>query len=192
MDTRDLAQRALIIKHVADLTAAAIKRHRADLGDAMTNGDRVGVRSPDNPDLKVGMVYRTEPKATAAVTDRVAFTTWMTRHYPDNVESTARLIGDWSEIFAVLDKHAPHLLDRYTAVRDWAEEEVLHLTIRAKQACGPGGELDIPGVAYEPPGPGTVTVKLGDEGPAEIERLWREGRIDLRTGEVLALPVGQS
>ena len=192
MSTRDLALQALVIKHVCDTTTAAIKERRAALADELANGDRVGVTAPGEPDVEVGLVYRTKPKATAAVTDRPAFTAWMAERYPDNVEPTARLIGDWSEIFAVLEQHAPHLLDRHIAVRDWAEEEVLHLTVRAKQACGPGGELDIPGVAYEPPGPGTVTVKLSDDGPAVIEQLWREGRIDLRTGEVLALSAGQS
>ena len=192
MSARDLALQALIVKHVCDVTTAAIKERRAALADEMTNGDRVGVTAPGEPDVEIGLVYRTKPKPTAAVTDRAAFTAWMSQHYPDNVESAARLTGDWSEIFAVLERHAPHLLDRYTAVRDWAEEEVLHLTVRAKQACGPGGELDIPGVAYEPPGPGTVTVKLSEDGPAVIEQLWREGRIDLRTGEVLALPAGRS
>lgn len=190
MSTRDLALRALIVRHIADYTASAIKARRAELSDEMADGDRIAVTATDAPDLKLGQVWRTEPKGTASVTDRPGFTEWMAEHYPDGVDTALQVAeGRWEEAVGVLRLHAPHLLVPHMLVKRWAENEVLELTKRAKQACGPGGELDIPGVAYEPPGPGVVTVKLSDDGPALIEEMWRAGRIEL-DGTVKELPAG--
>lgn len=191
MSARDLAMRALVVKHLADVAAKAIKDRRADLGEALANGDRLNVTAPDSPDLDLGLVYRTKPKGTAGITDTQAFTEWMAAHYPDRIKWDTR-ISDFDEAVQVLREHAPHLVEDVPTVEPWAETEVLRCSERVKQACGPSGELDVPGVAYEPPGPGVVTVKLSDDGPAVIEQLWREGRIDLTTGEVLALPAGEA
>lgn len=191
MTTRDLALRALATKCIVDLATAAVKARRGELADELANGDRVKVTDPDHPAVKVGMVYRTEPVGTAAITDRDKFTDWMARHYPDRVRDVCT-ITSLDEAVAVLQAHAPQLLAFDMAVVDWAENEVLKFTEQARQPCGPGGELDVPGVVYEPPKPGVVTVKLSDDGPAVIERLWRQGRVELRTGEVLELPAGES
>jgi len=190
-DTRDLATSALIVKCIADFTADAIKARRHDLAEAMANGDRVSVVAPGHPDLNLGKVWRTEPKGTAAVTDALAFTDWMIEHYPDRVIGEYQIVeGHWNEVVAVLLEHAPHLLREHRQVVGWAENEVLRMTEQARQACGPGGECDVPGVAYEPPGAGVVTVTLSEDGPAAIEALWRAGRIDL-DGTVRALPGGE-
>lgn len=191
MSARDLALRALVTKHVADIATAAIKARRAELGDEMASGDRIGVTAPDEPELEVGMVYRTKPTGTATVTDRAAFTNWMASNYPDRVQVISSIERRWmGEAIKALADVAEHLITETPVVEPWAESEVLKLTEKARQACGPGGETDIPGVTYEPPKPGVVTVKLSDDGPAVIEQLWREGRIDLQSGEVLALPAG--
>lgn len=192
MSARDDALQALIVKHLADTTAAAIKARRQTLADEMANGDRIAITSPDAPELKLGQVYRTEPKGTAVVTDRAAFTAWMVEHYVGHVETVPQIAVDrWEEAVAVLREHAQDLLVDHQQVLDWAENEVLKLSLRAKQACGPGGELDIPGIAYEPAGPGVVTVRLSEDGPARIEELWRAGRIEL-DGTVKALPAGET
>lgn len=189
MSTRDLALRALIVKHLADRTAAAIREHRASLAEEMANGDRVTVASPDGP-AEMGQVWRTKPKGTATVTDRAAFTAWMAERYPERVDTVWQIPeGGWDAVVTLLQEHAPHLLTTHSLVSCWAENEVLKVTERARRACGPGGELDIPGVAYEPPGRGVVTVRLSEDGPALIEDLWRCGRIEL-DGTVTALPTG--
>lgn len=191
MNPRELAQQALIVKCVNDLTNDALKTRRTDLADTLANGDRVNVTSPDDPNVDIGMVYRTKPKGTPAVTDQAQFTKWMLDNYPDRVQQIPTIKpGDIGEAVVVLRRHAPHLVTTTPTVMDWAVNEVLKLTEQARQACGPGGELDVPGVAYEPPKPGAVTVKLSDDGPAVIERLWRTGRINFTTGEVRALPAG--
>lgn len=194
MSTRDLALAALVTKCIADLATAAVQDRRAELAAEMAAGDRVGVTAPGQPDVKVGIVYRTEPKGTGVVTDRAAFTKWMTDTYPGRVQVVVTLPRDPDKIAAaveVLYRHAPHLLSELPVVEPWAENEVLACTARAREACGPGGELDIPGIAYEPPGPGVVTVKLSGDGPAVIEALWCEGRIDLRTGHILELETSE-
>lgn len=188
MGARDLALRALVTKHLADTVTAATKTLRSDLGAEMANGDRVGITSPDNPELDLGMVYRTKPKGTAGITDTALFTGWMITHYPDRVQETYTITErDMGAAIKVLQEHAPDLVTATPVVMPWAASEVLALTEKARQACGPGGELGIPGVAYQPPASGTVTVRLSDDGPAAIERLWRAGRIDLGTGEVREL-----
>lgn len=193
MSTRDLALRALVTKCIADLAATAIKARRADLADEIANGDRIGVTSPDDPALKVGMVYRTDPDGKATITNPSLFTDWMRLHYPDRTPTIPTIMDSrLDEALLVLRQHAPHLLTETPTVLDWAVAEVLKLTEQARRACGPGGELDVPGVEYKPPAPGVVTVKLSEDGPAIVEQLWRAGRIDLTTGEVLALPAGES
>lgn len=190
MNVRDLALRALVTKYVADITAVAIKARRAELAEEMTSGDRVKVTEPDRPDISLGHVLRTDPKGSAAVTDRTAFTSWMNSAYPGRVSTVITLPTDRDLIIKaveILYDHAPQLLSETLTVEPWAESEVLKCTERAKESCGPGGELDIPGITYRPPGDGVVTVKLSDDAPAAIERLWREGRIDLQSGQVRAL-----
>jgi hypothetical protein len=188
-----LALRALIVKHIADVTATAIGDRRKDLAAELVNGDRINVSAPDDPDLDMGHVLRTRPKGTAGITDREAFTDWMAKQYPDHVQTVQRITpGREADALAILADVAPDLVTSTTEVCDWAQAEVLRCTVKARQACGPGRELDVPGVAYEPPKPGAVTVNLSADGPEAIEELWRQGRIDLTTGEVLALPAGEA
>jgi hypothetical protein len=189
VSARDLALRALIVKYVADVATVAFKERRAALADELANGDRVSVAAPDHPDLDLGHVLRTQPKGSAVVTDPYAFAKWMATNYPERVQDVTTIpTTNLVEAILILREHAPYVLVDIATVMDWAEAEVLKLTVRAKEPCGPGGELDIPGIGYEPPGPGVVTVRLSNDGPAAIERLWREGRIDITSGEVLALP----
>jgi hypothetical protein len=190
VNARNLALHALVTKHVADLAATAIKTRRAELADEMANGDRVNVTDPDNREIDLGHVLRTKPRGIAVITNRDAFTTWMATTYPGRVQAVITLPTDSDRIAAaveVLYEHARHLLSEDLVVEKWAENEVLRCTERAKEPCGPGGELGVPGVTYQPPGDGVVTVKLSDDAPAVIERLWRNGRIDLRSGQVLEL-----
>jgi hypothetical protein len=193
MTTRDLALRALVVKHIADITAAAIKQHRTELAGEMTNGDRINVTDPTSPDVDLGHVLRTKPRGNVLVTDRDAFVKWMGVNYPDRVQVVITLPQrNLGEAIEVLYQHAPHLIEETPTVLSWAENEVLVCTERAKEPCGPGGELDIPGVTYEPPRPGAITIKLSEDAPAAIERMWRQGRINLHTGEIRALPAGDS
>lgn len=188
LNHRELALRALVTKCVAETARAATANLREELAAALGAGDRVTVRSPDG-DGDVGMVYRTNPKGTARVTDEHLFTAWMKEKYPDRVQFVSKLDEvDISEVIQVLTRHAPYLIRQVPLVRPWATNEVLELTKRACKSCGPGGEPDVPGVSWEPPGDGVVTVRLSDDGPDVIKRLWRTGRVDVESGEVRGTP----
>lgn len=190
-DAKGLALQALIVKHVNDVTSKVLKQRREGLTTELGNGDRISVASPDSSETVIGMVYRTKPSGSARVTDKVAFTAWMRENHPLNVEIVHQIATDrWDEAVKILETFAPDLLTSEPMVSSWAEKEVLELTVRARRPCGPQGELDLPGVLYEPPSGGTVTVRLSEEGPAEIERLWRDGRVDLATGAVREITTG--
>jgi hypothetical protein len=186
MNTPDLAVRALIVKVVANLTDAAKDARKKDLEEVMSNGERHYGYDPDNPDVELGYVLRTKPKGSAAVTDREKFTAWMAETYPEQVKTMAT-ITDLAAAVEVLREHAPSLLTMETVVQPWAESAVLLFTIAAKQPCGPSKELDVPGIGYKPPKPGTVTVNPSPGAAAVVADLLSRGRIDLPTGEVLAL-----
>lgn len=186
MSVRDTAQRALITKCVADVADASIAARRQELDQELAEGEKHTVKVPGSPDLKLGQVWKSDPSGSAVVTDRAKFTVWHLDTYPERVKAV-ETITDLKAAVEVLREHAPDLLSTESVVEPWAEKEILLLTAKHKQPRGPGGELDVPGVAYEPPKAGVVTVKLSEDAPAAIGQLWREGRIDLITGEVLAL-----
>ena len=185
----ELAVQALVTKYLADVTAQAMKGRRVELQEALANGDRVTGTAPGDG-TELGCVSRSKPSGTGVITDRTAFVAWMAEHYPEHVETVTQIAaGQEASALAVLASISPDLVSSTTRVREWAEVEVLRCTERAQHGCGPGGEADIPGVAYQQPGPGTVIVRLASDAPATIERLWREGRIDLTAGTIHALPV---
>lgn len=194
MTARDHTLPAIIAAVLKKRITAVHEQHRAAMAaEGMVNGEKFVAVDPDYPELVLGEVLRTKPEPTAAIADRPAFTRWMSVAYPDRVRVGLSLpSANLAQAIEVLHAHAPHLLDECPMVLDWAEREVLRCTVAARQACGPGGELDVPGVEYRPPAPGVVTVKPSADAPAAIERMWREGRIDITTGELLAIEGGNA
>lgn len=186
MNTPDLAVRALIVKTVANLTDAAKDARKKDLEAVMSNGERHYGYDPYDPDVELGYVLRNKTKGSAAVSDRGAFTAWMAATYPDKVKTVAT-ITDLNAAVEVLQKYAPDLVEMVVVVQPWAENEVLLATVSAKEPCGPGKELDVPGITYTAPKPGAVTVNPSPDAPAAVADMLQRGRINLHTGEVLAL-----
>ena len=187
VSTYDLVLRAVILKYIADASAKLIAKQREVLDETMNEGDRTNVSDPDDPKVRLGYALKTDPKkGRGVVTDVDELTVWMAGHHPDRVHDKTS-IADHGAALRILAEHAPHLLHTETVIADWALSEVLTLTEQARQPCGPEGELDIPGVVYEPPKPGVVSVKVDESAPEVIGRLWREGRINLETGNLLAL-----
>lgn len=177
---------ARIIERASEVKAAG----RRNLEDHLRSGDRMTVVSSLDA-IELGMVYRTKPKASAVVSDMPTLVAWHAQHYPERLTTRNEIRdGAHDEAMAVLTEHAPHLLTSRMVLPDWALGEVRHATVAAKQACGPGGELDMPGVVFEPPGDGSVVVKPGPDADEAIAALWRAGRIG-EDGHLLALPAGQ-
>lgn len=190
MSTRDLARRALIAQVIANEVTAAAKEYRKPLEAEVSNADRVNVTSPVDEDVKLGMVYRTDTKASATVTDELAFLDWHEENHPDRVETEWVIDTDrMPEVIDALHLHAPNLLVEKHTVKDWAREEVLKATVKAREPVGPHGELDgqSPPVVYHPPKLGALTVKPSSEAADHIRELWAQGRIDLATGTIREL-----
>lgn len=190
MSTRELAQRAIVLAVVAKELAKTDQQVRADLNEALANADRVNVLDPDDPDTKLGTAWKTEPKASARVPDEHALLAWFKAHYPDRVDTHLTIDPARMEDAIVhLHEHFPEVLSHVQTVAPWARDEVLKLTIKAREPVGPEGELDAlaPPVEYIPPKAGVVTVKPSEDAPDVVRRLWAQGRIDLTKGTVRAI-----
>lgn len=193
MTLRDIARQAIIMAAIATRAAKVKNACRAELADDMVSGDKLVAVDPDHPELVLGEVLRTKPSGTAQIVDRAAFTKWMAATYPEQTTTVPELPEqqrDRERAFRILREHAPELVVDVTTVVPGAESHVLRRTVEAREACGPGGELGIPGVVYVPPGDGEVRVSPSKDALAAIERMWREGRIDLNTGELREIKGG--
>jgi hypothetical protein len=187
---RDDVRRALVMQVIANEVQAAAKEARKPLEDAIGNADRTNVASPVDPEVPLGMAYRTQTTAKASVTDELAFLDWHEDNHPDRVDSEWVIDTDrMPEVIDALHLHAPNLLVEKHAVKDWAREEVLKATVKAREPVGPHGELDdlAPPVVYHPPKQGALTLKPSAEAADHIRELWAQGRIDLATGTIMEL-----
>lgn len=76
---------------------------------------------------------------------------WVTEHYPTEVEEVLRVRPAFLKL-----------------LKDTSEA--------AGEPCGPGGELDIPGLTVGDPYP---MVRAATGGTELVERLWQEGRLTI-------------
>lgn len=193
-DRKELAQKAIVMAVLADMIGKQKDAYKRALDPELESGDRVGVPDPTDPDVRLGMVYRTEGKASAVVTDEGSFLLWHMANHPDRVETVLHPdVARSPEVAEVLARHAPDLLVPQSTVADWAREEVLKATVKAREPVGPHGELDdqAPPVRYVPARKGVITVKPDADAGEVIGKLWAQGRIDISTGEILELESGE-
>lgn len=189
-DRKELAQKAIVMAVLADMIGKQKDAYKRALDPELESGDRVGVPDPTDPDVRLGMVYRTESKPSAVVTDEDEFIVWHLREHPSRVNTIMSIDPNREgEALDVLHRYAPDLLVSRHEVDDWAREEVLKATVKAREPVGPHGELDdqAPPVRYVPAKKGTITVRPDAEAADVIGRLWAQKRIDLNTGEILEL-----
>lgn len=103
---------------------AGLKLHedelRKQIDTEMAPGDRRIGMLPDG--RKGGRITKSEPELTVTVTDPEALADWLVDNYPDYVKPVPK---------------------------DWAVKEIEAASKRAGVPCGPGGEMDIPGVVVE-------------------------------------------
>lgn len=185
-----MAQKAIVMAVLADLIGKQKDAFKKALDGEMENADRVNVQDPTDPDVRLGMIYRTEPKPSAVVESEIDLMHWHRRHHPDRIEYVKSLDPErMGEIMAIVEARNPDLIRELPVVKDWAREEVLKATVKAREPVGPHGELDdqAPPVRYVPAKLGSIVVKPGSEAEDIIGKLWAQGRIDISTGEILEL-----
>lgn len=178
--TNHLALKVAALKVLSDRATDAYNRARQEIATTMERGDRLQVRSPIDK-TKIGPVYMTDPKPQALVTDERDLLDWYEENHPELVETVLEPSGSDAEINAVLAVHAPHLLREKRRISVAAMRELRARSIDLGQPVGPGGELDVPGLAVATPD-GVVACKPDPETalPAVIE-LYRSGQLDLAT-----------
>jgi len=125
---------------------------KAVIGQTYQDGDKHTFRSPIN-DAPVGIVYKTDPNPVWEIVDRDALEKHL-RADDDNMQSTLVIpAADMAEALAVLDEHAPHLLDVVTELKPDAVQNALN---EAKS-----GKTAVPGIEKRKPS-GVLTPKLAE------------------------------
>lgn len=157
---------------------------RTELHADMTNGESHTVWADAGE--QVATVNRSKPRPKATVTNQTALDAWLVTNYPDECSEEVTVTAEGREYLADV---APELLDRRLVATEQQRNAVLKASEKARQAVHPDGTADVPGVSVDVGRDGTLTVKLGDEGQAQVERLVAEGR--LSWSDLLpALPAG--
>lgn len=153
-------------------------------------GSTLSVFNPLDEDMKLGTVGMSNPSKTATVTNRAAFTEWMVANYPEQVEDKPRIVGTQAEVLRVLRQHAPHLIETETRVFEWAESAVTKLSVKAGEPCGPGRELDVPGITVSSKKP-QLSVRPTKDAPDVIRELWQSGALNM-DGTMRAITAGNT
>lgn len=146
--TNENLLRLVALKVVSDQTKKLYDTTRETEGEGMEPGQRMPVKSPIDG-TKLGTVSMSDPKPTARISDRGAFTAWAEQSYPDDVEWDFEIVGTHEQVAALLYEHAPELVKRVAKVTPRLLKTVLEGSSQFGDPVGPSGELDIPGVVVE-------------------------------------------
>jgi hypothetical protein len=185
----DLALRVASLKVVSEYTARRYNEARAEAAAVMQRGDRLMARSPLEG-VKIGAVTKTDPKATARVTDDAAFTAWIHKHYPDRMEFDFVIIGSDQEVISVLFEHAPHLLRKVTKPDPELVKQIRTDSASLGAPIGPAGEADVDGIEVTTP-EGVVSCKPDPNALAAVVDLIRAERLSLEDLVRPELPGGE-
>lgn len=176
--TNELALKVAALKVLSTYALAAYDEARNEIAETMGRGDRVQVRSPLD-DVKIGPVWKTDPKPHAEVVDNRALLEWYQQHYPEKVGSTYVVSGTDAEVVDALFKFAPHLLSKTTAIKTEALRELRTNSVALGQPVGPSGEADVPGLVVRTPDPVVQCKPEPDTALPAVVQLVQEGRLDL-------------
>jgi len=144
----------------------------------MARGDRKRVYAPDGH-TKLGTASMSDPKRTAQVTDVGAFVEWVRANYPKSIEMDADIIGPDDEVKAALFLHAPHLVKPRDRVSSQLRAAVLEASNLAGVVVGPGGELDVAGVAFGEASQSRVSFLPDDDAGPVVAKMVRSGVVTL-------------
>lgn len=164
-------QRLVALKVVKDETsrlyADALKE---DTG--LTPGSKLMVYSPVDG-KKLGAVSMSDPDEKPVITDEKVFAAWVEKTYPDDIEWDFEIVGTHEQVCDVLFNHAPALVKRIAKVTPHFRARVLEESLEHGAPVGPGGELDLPGVAMLKGEP-RVSCLAAKEALPSVARLMRE------------------
>lgn len=190
MSNEELAVKVASLKVVSDFTKARYDEARGEASEVMQAGDRLMARSPIDG-TKMGPVTKSDPKPVAKIVDEAALTEWMGEFYPDNLETGYEIAATENEIVQVLFEFAGHLLKPRKRIKPEVLAQVKRESAAMGCPIGPGGEVDLPGIAIDTPEP-VVSCKPD---PATallvVQQLFREGRLELDGTVLPALPASE-
>lgn len=177
--TSELVLKVAALKVIKDHADAAYDAARVEISKAMERGDRLQAHCSTGDRLKLGAVYKTNPKPVADIVDGAALLSWFQEEYPEHVDVEYEVTATPDELVEVLFAHAPHLLRERQRVNPDVLRKLRTDSATFGKPIGPGAELDVPGVSVTT-APGVVGCKPEPETalPAVIE-LIRTGQLDL-------------
>lgn len=176
--TNELALKVAALKVLSDYALKAYNEARDEIAKSMGRGDRIQVRSPRD-DVKLGPVWKTDPKPHAEVVDGGALLSWFQEHYPEKVGSVYKVSGTDNEVIDALFRFAPHLLSKATAIKPDALRELRADSVALGQPIGPAGEADVPGLAVCTPEAVVQCKPDPDTALTAVIQLVQDGRLDL-------------
>lgn len=146
-DPGTVALRLARLKGLKDRVDRAYNAARAEQATLMPAGGRWPAVAEDG--TKLGTVTRTEITRQARIADRNAFGAWARSVYPGDTEYAFEVTGTDREVEEALYEHARHLIKTVTVVSDELRRKILDLSTEVGGPVGPGGEVDVPGVAID-------------------------------------------
>jgi hypothetical protein len=150
----DLSLLLIVLSEVRGLIGEREAEVREALKKRMKRSQREPIPNPLDPSgALLGAVTMTNPKKTASVVDRAAFTAWVTEKYADKVTPSLKVIGSDSEVVTALAKYARHLLADDSTVDQKFENGIIAASIKAGMPVGPNQEADVPGIKVNTPTP---------------------------------------
>lgn len=130
---------ALVLAELAKRVKARTAAAKAVIGGNYAPGEKQTFRSPVD-DTKLGLVYRSDPDPEWRVTDEPALHAWIIEQDKYTATDVEIRGGCEAEVLAVLNEHAPHLLEDVVYVRHGAIAEVLAESKRLGEPAAPGIE----------------------------------------------------
>lgn len=180
---------AAVATALAKMVKAAGDEARAKADGLLDEGASVTLYSPLG--AKLGKALRTDPEATAVLTNRSKLDGWLLVTYPEQSEEVEEISPDTSAVLAALREHAPELVIHSRRPIDCMIPDVLAASSEAGVPMGPDGELDVPGVAVNKK-PGVLHIRLDPKtAPQAIADMWAAGLIAL-DGTLRELPSGEN
>lgn len=139
--------KAAVLKYLSDRVNVEFRKAKEDLARELGPEGRKNAVWAGN---KVASVTVSKG-GRVTVTSEPRLVDWVCEHYPTEAEEVVR-------------------------VRPAFLEQIKKSSEAAGEPCGPGGELDIPGISVGEPYP---MVRTATGGADLLDQLWREGRITI-------------